>query len=76
MSCPGLSLTNLIFTFLPNLNFFLAILINFFAMSKLLLFILDPKYLDINENLIYSIDNYEDFLTNSLKKFVEYDRPA
>ena len=39
-------------------------------------FILDPKYLDINENLIYSIDNYEDFLTNSLKKFVEYDRPA
>ena len=39
-------------------------------------FILDPKYLDINENLIYNIDNYEDFLTNSLKKFVEYDRPA
>ena len=39
-------------------------------------FMLDPKYLDINENLIYNIDNYEDFLTNSLKKFVEYDRPA
>ena len=39
-------------------------------------FKLDPKYLDINENLIYNIDNYEDFLTNSLKKFVEYDRPA
>ena len=39
-------------------------------------FILDPKYLDINENLIYNIDNYEDFLTNSLKKFVEYDRPV
>ncbi len=39
-------------------------------------FILDPKYLDINENLIYNIDIYEDFLTNSLKKFVEYDRPA
>ncbi|MDC3146887.1 isopenicillin N synthase family oxygenase [Alphaproteobacteria bacterium] len=37
-------------------------------------FMLDPKYLDINENLIYNIDNYEDFLTNSLKKFVEYDR--
>ena len=39
-------------------------------------FILDPKYLDIDENLIYNINNYEDFLTNSLKKFVEYDRPA
>ena len=39
-------------------------------------FVLDPKYLDINENLIYNINNYEDFLTNSLKKFVEYDRPA
>ncbi len=39
-------------------------------------FKLDPKYLDINENLIYNIDSYEDFLTNSLKKFVEYDRPA
>ena len=38
-------------------------------------FKLDPKYLDINENLIYNIYNYEDFLTNSLKKFVEYDRP-
>ena len=37
-------------------------------------FILDPKYLDINENLNYNIDNYENFLTNSLKKFVEYDR--
>ena len=39
-------------------------------------FVLDPKYLDINENLIYNINNYEDFLTNSLKKFVEYDRPV
>ena len=39
-------------------------------------FILDPKYLDIDENLIYNINKYEDFLTNSLKKFVEYDRPA
>ena len=24
----------------------------------------------------FKIDNYENFLTNSLKKFVEYDRPA
>ena len=39
-------------------------------------FVLDPKYLDIRENLIYNINNYEDFLTNSLKKFVEYDRPV
>ncbi len=39
-------------------------------------FILDPKYLDIHENLNYDIDNYENFLTNSLKKFVEYDRPV
>tara|TARA_B100000965_G_C19495532_1_gene715039 strand:+ start:175 stop:1155 length:981 start_codon:yes stop_codon:yes gene_type:complete len=37
-------------------------------------FKLDPKYLDISETNIYNIDNYEDFLTNSLKKFVEYDR--
>ena len=28
-----------------------------------------------NENYKNDIDNYEDFLTNSLKKFVEYDRP-
>ena len=39
-------------------------------------FILDPKHLDIYENINYNIDNYENFLTNSLKKFVEYDRPA
>lgn len=37
---------------------------------------LDPKHLDIYENINYNIDNYENFLTNSLKKFVEYDRPA
>jgi hypothetical protein len=36
---------------------------------------LDPKYLEIEEEQKYDIDNYEDFLTNSLKKFVEYDRP-
>ncbi len=38
-------------------------------------FILDPKCLDIVEDIKYDIDNYENFLTNSLKKFVEYDRP-
>ena len=38
-------------------------------------FKLDPKYLEISEDHKYEIDNYEDFLTNSLKKFVEYDRP-
>jgi len=38
-------------------------------------FKLDPKYLDIVEESKYGIDCYEDFLTNSLKKFVEYDRP-
>ena len=38
-------------------------------------FKLDPKYLEIKEEHKYDIDNYEDFLTNSLKKFVEYDRP-
>ena len=38
-------------------------------------FKLDPKYLEIEEEQKYDIDNYEDFLTNSLKKFVEYDRP-
>ena len=38
-------------------------------------FILDPKYLDIEEVQKYDIDNYENFLTKSLKKFVEYDRP-
>ncbi len=38
-------------------------------------FKLDPKYLEIKEKHKYDIDNYEDFLTNSLKKFVEYDRP-
>jgi len=38
-------------------------------------FKLDPKYLEIKEEQKYDIDNYEDFLTNSLKKFVEYDRP-
>jgi isopenicillin N synthase-like dioxygenase len=38
-------------------------------------FKLDPKYLEISEDRKYEIDNYEDFLTNSLKKFVEYDRP-
>tara|TARA_Y100000768_G_scaffold362689_1_gene321692 strand:- start:795 stop:1775 length:981 start_codon:yes stop_codon:yes gene_type:complete len=38
-------------------------------------FKLDPKYLDITEKNKYDINNYEDFLTNSLKKFVEYDRP-
>jgi len=38
-------------------------------------FKLDPKYLEIQEEQKYDIDNYEDFLTNSLKKFVEYDRP-
>ena len=38
-------------------------------------FKLDPKYLEISEDYKYDIDNYENFLTNSLKKFVEYDRP-
>ena len=38
-------------------------------------FKLDPKYLEISEDCKYDIDNYENFLTNSLKKFVEYDRP-
>ena len=38
-------------------------------------FILDPKLLNHEEKSIYEIENYEDFLTNSLKKFVEYDRP-
>jgi len=38
-------------------------------------FKLDPKYLKISEDCKYDIDNYENFLTNSLKKFVEYDRP-
>ena len=38
-------------------------------------FKLDPKYLEISEEHKYDIDNYENFLTNSLKKFVEYDRP-
>ena len=30
--------------------------------------------LNISEESKYDIDNYENFLTNSLKKFVEYDR--
>ena len=38
-------------------------------------FKLDPKYPEIEEEQKYNIDNYEDFLTNSLNKFVEYDRP-
>jgi isopenicillin N synthase-like dioxygenase len=37
-------------------------------------FVLDPKHLNISEESKYDIDNYENFLTNSLKKFVEYDR--
>ena len=32
------------------------------------------KHLNISEESKYDIDNYENFLTNSLKKFVEYDR--
>ena len=38
-------------------------------------FDIDPKHLEINDKPIYEINNYEEFLTNSLKKFVEYDRP-
>ena len=37
-------------------------------------FVLDPKHLNISEDNKYDIDNYENFLNNSLKKFVEYDR--
>ena len=38
-------------------------------------FDINPKHLEINDKPIYEINNYEEFLTNSLKKFVEYDRP-
>ena len=38
-------------------------------------FNIDPKYLEIIDRPLYEINTYEEFLTNSLKKFVEYDRP-
>ena len=37
-------------------------------------FVLNPALLKIKEKPLYKINNYEIFLTQSLKKFVEYKR--
>jgi|TARA_B110000503_G_scaffold70166_1_gene109211 isopenicillin N synthase-like dioxygenase len=38
-------------------------------------FDINPKHIGIVDTPLYEVDSYENFLTNSLKKFVEYDRP-